>query len=328
MPASGAEFTYTGRNLEVTFKADSSISDSSNHYARVGIFVNGERVVDEMISQSEQTFSVIKSDSSAEYNVKVMKLSEGEMSTVGIKSINLDGGEEISPASESSRKIEFIGDSITCGYGVDSQSAYDSFSTATEDITKTFAYLTADYFGADCNIFAMSGYGILSGWTSSSSKINSSALIPAYYSSLGYSYASFTGNSLPQNLSWDFSRFQPNVIVINLGTNDSTYCGSDADKLEAFVNKYVDFLKQVRENNPNAEIFCVLGTCSKQIYAQVEETVSAYTEETGDTAVHACLLNSGGSSYGYGADYHPSAASHQLMADELINEIQTYTDWR
>lgn len=326
MSGTGAEFEFTGKNLEITIAGDSSVSDVYNHRARIGIFVNGERAVDEMISSSRQSFKVIKSDNEATYNVKIIKLSESEMSSFGIVSIDCDEGEQIVPSSQSGRKIEFIGDSITCGYGIDDGNPNSSFSTATEDITRTFAHLTAEHFGADYNVFAMSGYGILSGYTSNPSQINTQPLIPSYYSTLGCSDSSFSG-SRPQDIQWDFSSFQPDAVVINLGTNDSTYCQNDSEKLDAFVKAYVDFLKQVRSCNPNAQIFCILGTCSDQIYSQVEQAVNEYSSQTGDSNVHSYLIDSGDSSYGYAASYHPSAASNALMADVLSSVMSDVMGW-
>lgn len=327
MSGTGCEFEYTGKNLEITFQGDSSIDDYYNHRARIGIFVNGERVADEIIGQSEISIPVIKSESEDTYNVQVIKLSEIEMSTVGIRSIDIDDGESISPAADRPRKIEFIGDSITCGYGIDTDSPYDNFSTATEDITKTFAHKASEILNADYSIFAMSGYGLLSGYTSDPSQINTEAIIPPYYCNLGNANSSFTGNGRPQNYAWNFGRFKPDVIVINLGTNDSTYCKDDGDKLESFIQSYVDFLGQVRVNNPDAEIFCTLGTCSQQIYSQVEQAAERYSAETGDEKVHALLIDSGDSSYGYGANWHPSEASNTLMGDILADEIAKVMGW-
>lgn len=327
MSGTGAEFEYTGKNLEITFCGDSSVGDYYNHRARIGVFVNGERAVDQVISDHETTVAVIKAEEPADYNVKVVKLSEVEMSTVGIKSVNIDENESLSPSQQRSRRIEFIGDSITCGYGIDDTNPNSGFSTSTEDITKTYAYLAAQRLDADYSIFAISGYGVLSGWTSNPSQINSSPLIPKYYSTLGCGSSSFTGHALPQDIQWDFGRFRPDAIVINLGTNDSTYCRDDDDKLNAFTDAYVAFLKDIRANNPDAVIFCILGTCSQQIWTQVDRAAIKYTEETGDPNVHSLLIDSGDSSYGYAASYHPSAASNSLMADVLYEQIAQTMGW-
>ena len=74
-------------------------------------------------------------------------------------------------------KIEFIGDSITAGYGVDDEVKEHGFSTATEDVTKTYAYKTAAALQADYSIVAYSGHGIISGYTGDGEK-NTGLLIP------------------------------------------------------------------------------------------------------------------------------------------------------
>ena len=94
--------------------------------------------------------------------MEIIKLSESPMSAVGIEAF-AEGSAEALP--EKPLKIEFIGDSITCGYGVDDEDENHQFTTATEDVTKAYAYKTAKALDAEYSMFSASGYGIVSGYT-------------------------------------------------------------------------------------------------------------------------------------------------------------------
>ncbi|MFC6652659.1 GDSL-type esterase/lipase family protein [Paenibacillus rhizoplanae] len=84
-------------------------------------------------------------------------------------------------------------------------------------------------------------------------------LLPDYYGKVGKSEGRFGGSLLPQEIAWDFSRFTPELIVINLGTNDDSYTKDDPAKQADYAENYVAFLQKVRRNNPDSTILCTLG---------------------------------------------------------------------
>ena len=141
------------------------------------------------------------------------------MSTVGIKEIRCVGS-AIKPTEKKDMLIEFIGDSITCGYGIDDPDKDHHFVTATEDVTKAYAYLTAKTLDADYSMLSFSGYGIISGYTDNDNKV-SAQTVPQFYTKLGYSWGK-NGDFSPQESEWEFSGRQPDLVVVNLGTNDES----------------------------------------------------------------------------------------------------------
>ncbi len=329
LSGAGIDFSYTGTKLEVTLVGDgaATVSGNDTNYARAAIYVDGERVIDDMIDNAEETYTVFESDEAQTVNVRIVKLSECAMSTFGIKPLSVGDDGSVTPTEEKERKIEFIGDSITCGYGVDDENENHSFSTATEDVTKAYAYKTAEALDADYSMFSISGYGIISGYTSTDEKV-SAQTIPQYYESLGFSYNSFASTTQPQSIEWDFSKFEPDVIVINLGTNDASYCGSDSEKQDEFSAAYVEFLKQVREDNPNAAIICSLGIMGQQLYSSIEMAVYTYTNETGDENISTLKFDQQDSTTdGLAADWHPTEATHEKAAQKLVEQIQLVTGW-
>lgn len=327
LSGSGAEFTYTGKKLELTIKGDNvAKSGNDGNNARVAVYVNGERTSDVMIDAPEVKITAFESAEAQTVDIQVIKLSECAMSCCGIMPVKLGDGESLTPVEAKERKIEFIGDSITCGYGVDDEVKEHSFQTKTEDVTRAYAYKTAKALDADYSMFSVSGYGIISGYTTGKEPVTAQT-IPQYYNSLGFSYGSFDGKT-PQSLDWDFESFKPQVVVINLGTNDASYTKSNKDGKEEYKQGYIDFLKQVREKNPDAEIFCTLGIMDNTLVKTMAEAMKAYMDETGDQKVHAVQYDlQDGNADGYAADWHPTEATHEKASAKLTEEIKRVMNW-
>ncbi len=320
----GCEFTFNGTAATVKIKPDSSFMNRNNQ-ARVAIYVNGERVVDDMVDKMEKVYTVFESETPAECTVRVIKLSESAYSTFGISAIDATCVGTIMPTQESGRLVEFVGDSITCGYGVDDLDASHHFSTTTEDATKTYAYKTAEKLGADYSLVSFSGYGIISGYSGDGKK-HGEQLVPDFYDKMGNSWGTYLGNFIPQETAWDFSK-QPDVVVINLGTNDNSYVKNDSTKKEEYTVAYVAFLKQIRQKNPDATIFATLGIMGAELYPCVEDAVERYVTETGDTKVCTMKFDTQSMADGIAADWHPSEKTHEKAAEKLSQKIKETMGW-
>ena len=315
--ATGVEFTFTGSTVTATLTGENG--------TRMAIYSDGERVLDFMTSSMPGTVTVELEE--GEHTISILKLSEAMQSTVLIDSISVDSDEGISPTSAKSKKIEFIGDSITCGYGIDGASASESFSTTTEDGARTYAYKTAQLFNADYSMVSVSGCGIVSGYTGSAGTANTANLMTDFYENLGHAWGWFH-DTYVDAIEWDFDEYVPDLIVINLGTNDYSYTGSDEDLIQEYTDGYVEFLKQVRENNPDSEILCTLGIMGQQLYSAMETAVANYIEETGDTKVNTLEFDAiDSSTEGYGSDYHPTELTHEKAAYTLAEKINELYGW-
>lgn len=320
LSASGVEFTMTGTSASVTLAGDSMVSTESNR-ARFAAYVDGKRVADEMVTETEQTVEIFSSETEKEVTVTLLKLSEAAQSTVGIKSINVTSVGDIAPTPEKELKIEFIGDSITCGYGVDDEDRNHHFSTATEDATKAYAYKTAQLLGADYSLVSYSGHGIVSGYTTKGKKVTAQQ-VPNMYEQFARSYGNYNGFNV-SSVDWDFSSFTPDFVVINLGTNDASYTGGDEELIREYIDAYKAFLATVRKDNPDAYIICALGLMGQDLCKAIDTVVSEYTSESGDERISAFRLTvQDGGKNGYAADWHPTAASHDIAAQEMAAEIQ------
>lgn len=310
---SSVEFAFCGTSAEITLTSDCSGAD-----ARVGIFINGKRTIDTMLTKKTTTLKVFESAEPKNCIVSVVKLSEQDESYVGVKKIHAVSEYGIIPTPERERKIEFIGDSITCGYGIDAPNEHYNFSTETEDGSKTYAALIGKKLDADVNIVAWSGIGAYSCYTSGDEP-SQWKLISGIYENI---------DTMHTSKKWDFSKWQPDVVVINIGTNDNSWTRGLAERVDTFGKAYYDFICQVREKNPDAYIICTLGAMGKELLPEIQEQVKQYTSATSDTQITTFEFDmQNGYRDGYGADYHPSAKTHQKMADKLAPFIAELMNW-
>ena len=328
MSGTGLEFSFTGKKLEVIVLGDATASGTDKKtQARVGVFVNDKRVSDHMINEKEKKITVVDNAESTTSTVKIIKLSESANSVCGVQLPKLADGEIIKAVPEKTKRIEFIGDSITCGYGVDDEVKENHFSTETEDFSKTYAYKSAQSLDAEVSIFAASGYGIISGYSGSGNKV-ANQTIPQYYDKLGFSYQSIPSVGQPQKKNYDFG-YQPDVIVINLGTNDNTYVKKERDTRAAeYTTAYIEFIKKIRTNNPNSTILCTMGIMGAELYNEIEQVVEKYSKDSGDKNVYSMKFDQQNMELdGIAADWHPSEKTHEKAATKLTEEIKKIMKW-
>lgn len=322
LSGTGFEFTFTGTKCTISVVGDNNSATEANadSHARIGIYVNGERVIDDMVDQTNEQYTVFESDEEQEVTVTFVKLSESPHSTFAVTDINVIGT-PIKPTPNKDKLIEFVGDSITCGYGADDPDKSHTFSTKTEDVTKAYAYKTAQILDVDYSMVSFSGYGIISGYSDGEKKVSAQAL-PKYYTKLGYSWSP-NGLFTPSDYDWDFTVRQPDIVVINLGTNDDSYTLTHKDRQEEYSAAYTEFIKKVRRNNPDAKIVCALGIMGDRLFPYVEQAVENYTAETGDNNVSTFKFDVQQASDGYSADWHPSVTTHDKAAAKFSEYLKT-----
>ena len=246
-------------------------------------------------------------------------MSECADSTMGVASVICDTKPE--PTEEKVFRVEFVGDSITCGYGVDGVLG-DLYSTSNEDATKAYAYLAAAELDVDYSLVSFSGYGIISGYTELEVP-RTECLVPDYSRTMGNSYGRFADRVDPSEVAWDFGSFSADVVVINLGTNDASYCRDVPERHRAFIDAYKRFLRDVRECNRSAVILCTLGIMDDRLNGAMQTAVEEYTEESGDADVRTMLFTPQNMEKdGAAVDWHPSAVTHRKEACLLIEYMR------
>jgi lysophospholipase L1-like esterase len=156
---------------------------------------------------------------------------------------------------------------------------------------------------------------------------NTDDIVANYYEKYCYTAADGFDGIKPQTIAYDHG-FQPDAIVINLGTNDSTYTGTDPQRMGEYTEKYVEFLKTVRSKNPKARIFCTLGTMGNTLYNAMNDAVQRYTMLTGDRNITSFELPVQDQMLdGIVVQGHPSEKTHSKDADIIAQKIKTDMGW-
>ncbi len=216
------------------------------------------------------------------------------------------------------RHIEFIGNSITCGYGVESNDPTEPFSYDTENHDKTYAALTARALGARHTAIARSGIGIYRNYGDTIT--GSAYCMPRRYDETLF------GDT---TIVWDHTQLTPDVVCVNLGTNDTSLDTYEPDSLR---NGYTRFVEKLRGYYPEAKIVMLTGSMMhgkalKDVKRALDSVVKK-AQKAGDKNIYRFDMTPQTGDLGYGADYHPSVEQQKKMADELTPFLRQITGWQ
>ena len=300
------------------------------HDARYALYRDGELQIDGRLETREKSICL---QAEGKHVYRFIKLSESADSSLGIVLLEDEDGkcDKIIPTPVKKLKIEIIGDSITCGYGVEGN-LEQTYTTATENVSKSYSYMVTQRLNADYSIVSKSGAGMISGYTDTGDR-NRDNIITDYYDKMGCSMFAI-GNGYPSDFEYDFT-FEPDIIILNIGTNDLSYCipaGTpgqeprfDEAELDSrrreFCSTYKAFIGHLRKKNPFAKIVCTLGAMGEGLNDIVEMAVSMQVAE-GDRRVYWLPLRDQDPADGYGTDYHPSPVTQEHLADTVTEFLE------
>ena len=285
---SGVEFDIDHQGGSVRF----NFALNNTCYFRV--WVDGEQCMQNGRSYLEVTQNGIMKLPDLEkgtHRIRLVKMTGYTLSRVELLSISFAGTilTDTDVTKEKDLYIEFVGDSITCGYGVLNSSNPNDGTYSAQDGTQAYSYLLADALDADYSMVALSGHTLIN-------QIES-----------GYNYACPAKDARNK---YDFAR-KADIVVINVGTNDrSQKLGEDE-----FRTAYLNFLQTVRDKNgADCKILCLYNAMNDTYSGAI---LSAIEEFGGTNAgVVAYELDRANN------NNHPNAAEHKAYAEELKAVIQ------
>lgn len=241
----------------------------------------------------------------------------------------LDPGKSLlPPPALPDRKIEFIGNSITCGYGNEGTDKNEHFTYETENHYYSYASIAARQLCAQHWVVARSGIGAYRNYGDAKTGSPRSCM-PVQYEYTGYALdldlrqeASFLREK------WDFARYQPDVVCINLGTNDLSTNNYD---LKLLKQGYQTLYRLVRSHNPQSKIVFLSGSMLNgkelQQCRQLLDEVTAEARQSGDAQVYRFDFSPITGDAWYGNDWHPNIYQDEKMAAELTAFLRDLMNW-
>jgi lysophospholipase L1-like esterase len=224
--------------------------------------------------------------------------------------VAVGGGALLDPPPAPDRLIEAVGASVTCGYG-NLGTDPCTFTIETESHWDTYAAIAARAVGADLNAVSISGRGVLRNGDGTTD-----GTMPKLYDHI------FPNRAAP---AWDFHD-APQVVIINLGRNDFGV----GDPGLAFRDAYADFARTLRARRPNALILCTtgpnLGQPNHTLQVGYVQAAIDIRRAEGDGDIQLVDWPEMAANE-IGCDFHPNAAKHQRMADQVVAAIRAKLPW-
>jgi lysophospholipase L1-like esterase len=220
------------------------------------------------------------------------------------------------------RNIEFVGNSITCGMGADTEAIpcgtdqwYDQHNAYLAYGPRIARALNAQYM-----LSSVSGIGIYRNWNSNA------PVMPDVYEN--------TYLNTNNDIKWDFAQFTPDLVSICLGTNDF----SDGDGINErlpfdstnFVDRYIEFVTKVSSIYPDAQI-CLLsspmlsGEKDKLLLSCLYAVQQNFATTNPDKKTIAVF--SFKTVEPKGCTYHPDIEDHRMMAEEMLPFYRELSGW-
>ncbi len=295
---------FTGTGIKVRF------GGQANQFA---VVIDGAAPKTIKTMSGTATYTLASGLAAGEHSVLVHRRTEAFFGEAQFLGFEIDGGALLPPPPARARRLEIIGDSITCGYGNEGPDQYCKFTADTENHYLTYGALAARTFDADLHTQSWSGIGMYRNYGG-----ETTGTMPERW-----------GRTLPERTTstWDTSKYVPDAVIINLGTNDF----AKGDPGKPFETAYLTFVRRVRKAYPSAWIFPSVGpmlsggslTSARGYLGNVVKTL----ESEGDTKVSVLEFATQAAADGYGCDWHPSLATNAKMAKVVEAALKSKLGW-
>ncbi|AIQ59350.1 SGNH/GDSL hydrolase family protein [Paenibacillus borealis] len=336
---------WTGSAIELNVQASGLWIEVESGYDQyeswISILINSVPVSRQMLNAGRHWICVFRGmNPDAVKNIRIVKEVQAMSGDPGcylqFHAVRTDGA--FLPIEAKPYRLEFIGDSITSGEGVIGAREELDWIPAWFSGVHNYTALTAEAVNADYRVISQSGWGVLTSWDN-----NPNGNIPDSYEQVCGLLTGERNEALGAHKVNDFASWQPDVVVVNLGTNDNGAFHSPEwvdeatgqrykqrlkedgshheEDLAAFEVAVVKFLVKLRQYNHSSHILWAYGMLGIPLMPAIYRAVDVYIQSTGDKKVSVFQLPDM-TSETVGARTHPGLLAHQQTAQELSGYIK------
>lgn len=309
-----ARFSWPGSAILVRFRGTQLTVTFDDHgWNHMDVRIDGAWQARLPLKKGKLVYTLASGLPEGEHTIRVARRNEGHGGITTFHGFAAPGGEILPPPPASQRRLEVLGDSITCGFGVDGRDPCP-FEYWSENHERSYAAILGRALDAEEHTVAWSGFGMLRGADGS----RTSTMQSLFGRTLATDF----------NLVWSFERYQPHAVLIALSTNDF----AKGDPGPPFVAAYDAFLGRLRKVYPQA---LLVATTSPMLGGEQKDTSRRLIREAvslrgaaGDRKVDFFDFDSQKISDGFGCGHHPSAKVHEDMARKIEPYLREKLDWR
>jgi hypothetical protein len=310
-PGTSATIIFKGKGISAILKD----LDTANYY---NVIVD-DKVMFKLHTDTQKHSYILASDlPNGKHIVQLFKRTEWDKGKTLFYGFETSKNTIILPAlTPKKRKIEFFGNSITCGYGMEDNNGNDSGLGYYENNYLSYAALTARHYDAQYYCTSKSGIGIMVSWFPLIMREMYDRLDPTDFTS-----------------KWDFTKYTPDLVVIDLFQNDSWIVeqpanaqfkkrfGTKKPSEDFIIAAYKNFVSSIRSKYPNSSIICTLGSMdATRKSSPWPGYILKAVEQLQDPKV-----------YNYFFEYkntpgHPSVDEQKTMSNSLVDFIDKNIKW-
>ena len=321
----GARFSWSGSTIRARFRGPSvavrlRVPPGGERFPYTAVVDDGPPVTLAVGADRERYDVATGLDPAREHLVTITREAEAFAGVHELLGVDLAPGGAFLPDKPRPRRIEIVGDSITCGFGVTGNGPGCDFSFATERSSAAYGATLGAALDADVTTVCWSGRGVLRNYDGSTTDT-----MPALFE---------LAIPTPEKVRWDLAKApKPDVLIVALGTNDFQGGAGKPLDLEAFEAAYETFARRLREVYPAA--FLLLSTspmlrhqptpsgqglADDLLRTRLEHVVARRTS-AGDHAIELVQVPNEATHWGCG--FHPDAEMNGRIAERLAGVIRS-----
>jgi lysophospholipase L1-like esterase len=243
------------------------------------------------------------------HTLLLTKRTEGFNGITTFEGFQLEDGQALSalPAA-SGRRIQFIGDSFTVGYGDEATVTRCADKRPFDNNYVAYGPVAAREVDAEYSVQAVSGLGMVHNY-GDIAPLSANPMPPYYEQTLFGAPA-----------KWDFAGFQPDIVCIALGTNDFSTAVKPTQA--QYSAAYKAFIGKLRGWHPQARImlltYAVDDFQEKYVAALAAEVLAAGEKNLEHVKLPGVIEADAG------CDWHPNVSGQRKLADALLPAIKRH----
>ena len=301
------EFGWAKTSLTINFIGNRVYADIESDGEDYFLVVLDGEVYNHSFPVTERKlYKLVEDIEYGEHTLELVKRTEAFVGTASFYGFEIFHGKILEPPKEKPLKIEIFGDSISCGYGNESENEFGDFYSKDENSYSSYGAIAARELNAELTLTTWSGLGLVRNYDDSPMPLPERI------------------TNKDANKKWDFSNYVPDIVIINLGTNDFN---EHPPSKEDFVDGYKRLIDRIKNYYESVKIICAIGPVMEgkaldDIRDYVKNNVVEYYNSIGNKDIFFLEHSHQKEENGYGQAYHPSQITHNIMADELVDKLK------